>query len=317
MAGATREIKVNPTSKGLAIIITNDYDFPGSRYKALSGTFKDGERLKKAFEALKFDVYWKRNKNQEYIQQLWREINSFDFEPVKHYKCIAFAFSGHGEPEGLEGKLIMQDGTKIDICEDFISPVLPGKAPKIGDVPKIFFIDACRGDDVMETVDAPRQVTDKGSPNGSSSASQKGCHEIELRRLPKEANFLVTYSTLPGYRSNDYVGKGSLWLEILARHLQVNPASIENLLTDVNTELLAHYETNKLEFQQPEKRVYLSRRVYLLGDGSKDGENNTISVYRYQYSYRYYSWKFSRSKTFVDGPSTNILWFGIDVSHLL
>ena len=235
---AVQEIKVGPTSSGLAVIITNDY--VGAKHTDLKGTHSDGERMKDAFVALKFDVCWKKNVNQNDIQQLWGEISSFSFESVRHYKCMVFVFSGHGEPEGHDGKLIMQDDTKIDICAEFIAPVLPGNAKMIGDIPKIFFIDACRGEQITETVDVPRQgIAHKGS-------AKKGGYEISLRKLPKEGNFLVAYSTLPGCRSNEFIGdrKGSLWLDILAQLLPAKHATIDDIPSDVNEELLGYYDRN-------------------------------------------------------------------------
>ena len=118
------EIRVNPTSKGLAVIITNDY--VGAKHSDLQGTHLDGERMKNAFEALNYDVCWKRNVNHNDIQKLWHEIGSFNIDSVKHYNCMAFIFSGHGEPKDSDRKLIMQDDTMIDICDHFIAPVLPG-----------------------------------------------------------------------------------------------------------------------------------------------------------------------------------------------
>ena len=232
--------------------------------------------MKKAFEALEFDVCWKENVKQNDIQRLWGEIRSLKFESVKHYECMAFIFSGHGEPEGRDGKLIMQDDTKIDICEDFIAPVLPGNAKEMGDIPKLFFIDACRGEKATETVDVPiRQgATGKGSPSNadSATASRKGCYKIDLQKVPAEGSLLIAYSTLPGCKSNEYTEVGSLWLEFLAKQLQVNPASIEDLLTDVNEELLDYCGKRNLELQQPEKLARLNRRLHLLKlkDGHED-----------------------------------------------
>ena len=272
---ATQEITVNPTSKGLAVIITNDYI--GAKHLELKGTHLDGERMKNAFEALNFDVCWKKNVNQIDIQRLWHEIKSFNFDVVKHYNCMTFVFSGHGEPKDRDGKLIMQDDTMIDICEDFIAPVLPGNAKMIGDIPKIFFIDACRGDDPTDTVDVPARngATGKGnSSNADPTTTRKGCYQIDLQKVPTEGNCLIAYSTLPGCRSNDYTGRGSLWLEALAKHLTTSHETVEVLLTDVNKELFTYYREHKLEFQQPEKMARLNDRLYLLprGDGHKNRE---------------------------------------------
>ena len=274
---AAQEIRVNQTSRGLAVIITNDYN--GAKHTVLGGTHLDGERMKEAFEVLKFDVCWKKNVNLNDIQQLWREISSLKFEMVKHYKCMAFVFSGHGEPdrEGRDGKLIMQDDKKIDIYDNFVSPVLAGNAKEIGDILKIFFIDACRGDEQTETVDVPTSqgATGKGSP--SNATSRKGCYKIEFQTVPSEGNCLVAYSTLPGCRSNDY-GKadGSPWLKILARNLTTNDENIQTVLTDVNGELQAYYREHDdkpwVEFQQPEVVGRINKRLYLLRDGHEESK---------------------------------------------
>jgi hypothetical protein len=146
----------------------------------------------------------------------------------------------------------------------------------IGDIPKIFFIDACRGDETTGTVDVPTKdggTTHKGSPsNADSAVSRKGCYKIDLQKIPTEGSCLIAYSTLPGCKSNEYNGdfKGSLWLRFLAEQLQVSAASIEDLLTDVNEELLNYSRKNNLEIQQPEKLVRLNRRLHMkVGHGDR------------------------------------------------
>ena len=280
MAGATQEIKVNKTSKGLAVIITNDYapDPNAAKDEAIStsgvatppleqlSTNKDGTRLEQAFKTLNFDVCWKHNAKTSSIQQIWGEIKKMKYETVKHYRCIIFVFSGHGE---IGGKLIMQDGCKVDICQHFIAPVLPGQARSIGKIPKVFIIDACRGEKRTEIVQVPKQsATNKGAALlDPKEPVRKGCHEI-LFSLPEEGNFLVAYSTLPGCIANDFRGDGSLWLKLLAEEIPVSNKSIDDVLTGVNRKLHDFYREKKCEFQQPEKVSRLNDVLYLNGDNN-------------------------------------------------
>ena len=267
---------MNLASRGLAVIITNDYQ-GNSGYAELPGTIEDGNRLKTAFEKLHFDVHWEPNATLDKLQQLMCKLRDLEHESVKHYKCIAIVFSGHGV---TGGELIAQDGKRFDTCRDFITPVLPGKAQKIGGIPKIFLIDACRGDNKTETVKVPKIATGKGNaaegdsesprlkPEGDPVPQRKGGYEIPLQDLPKEGNFLVAYSTLPGCIANEYKGqmKGSLWLDIIARELPEKDETVENLLTDVNEELLSKCQEEGYDYQQPEKLVRLNKRLYLLRD---------------------------------------------------
>lgn len=265
-----------PDSKGLAVIITNDYR-ENSGYTELTGTIEDGDRLKTAFEKLGFAVHWEKNASLETLKRLVYELGDLEYESVKDYKCIALVFSGHGV---TGGELITQDGKSFDTCSQLISPILPGRAPKIGGIPKIFVIDACRGDNRTETVKVPKIATGKGNavdddselsrpkPEGDPVHQKKGGYEIPLQDLPKEGNFLVAYSTLPGCIANEYKGqiKGSLWLDIIARKVQECDVSVEDLLTDVNEELLNKCREEKYDYQQPEKVSRLNKRLYLLGD---------------------------------------------------
>ena len=258
------QLQLNPDSRGLAVIITIDYaDY--LHHPTLSGTSVDGERLEEAFVALHFDVYWKRNVVGAQLIEIVQEIRNLQFGNVKHYKCIVFVFSGHGESPD---KLVMQNGEKMSTWGHLISPVLPGNAPSIGDIPKIFIIDACRGKNETETALVPDIATCKGNASGVNSepdtARRKGGYSIQMRELPREGNFLVAYLTLPDCLATDY-SKGSLWLEILASKLSIDSQlSLDDTLTQVNKELMEKCQKERgYVFQQPEKLGRLNDILYL------------------------------------------------------
>ena len=286
MEGATHEIKPSPTSKGLSVIITNDYGSTNDRatsdssdeaakYDPLS-TENDGSRLQEAFKAVSYDVHWEHNVRACDVQRMWSQIKNLKYEEVKHYRCIVFIFSGHGEQNEEDtsagGKLVMQDGSKVRISEEFIAPVLPGKAPSIGRIPKVFIIDACRGGKKTEIVQVPRKSPksnskgkDEASPDPPATADEhmkKGCNEI-LFPIPKDGNFLVSFSTLPGCVSNDIRGDGSAWLKLLAEEIPVSDKSIDDVLTGLNKKLHTYYRQHNCDFQQPQKVSTLNDVLYL------------------------------------------------------
>jgi hypothetical protein len=297
MEGAAREIKPSLSSNGLAVIITNDYrpiiddqatpsdSDEAAKYEPLS-TRNDGNRLREAFEALNYDVRWEHNVTVCDVQRIWNQIKSLKYEEVKHYRCIVFIFSGHGEQSEGEtsagGKLVMQDRSKIRISEDFIAPVLPGQAPSIGRIPKVFIIDACRGGKKTEIVQVPRKSpksNSKGkegaSPNpveatadGKESHMRKGCNEI-LFAIPKDGNFLVSFSTLPGCVANDIRGDGSAWLKLLAEEIPGSDKSIDDVLTGLNKRLHTYYRQQNCDFQQPQRVSTLNDVLYLRHDNNQ------------------------------------------------
>ena len=46
----------------------------------------------------------------------------------------------------------MQDGKTVDTDENIVKPFLPKSTRKIGNLPKLFFIDACRGKEDIDPV---------------------------------------------------------------------------------------------------------------------------------------------------------------------
>ena len=271
-------IEDQPRSRGLAIIVTNDYS--GGNYRELKGTRIDGERLTEAFGVLNFVVCNKHNISSEDFYQLMTEARRLRYDSVKQYWCMVFVFSGHGK---ANSKLILQDEKEVDIWRQFIDPVLPGQAPQIGSILKIFIIDACRGDDKTETVLVPKGNSMESDYLSDPSSTRKGSHEIPALKCSREANFLVAYSTLPSCEANEDRKRGSLWLEILAEFLPTKDASIEDVsiedvLTDANKELLTRSQgENSFPIQQPDRLSRLNDIVYLLRDKHCSG------MYNYSY----------------------------------
>ena len=63
--------------------------------------------------------------------------------PVDDSKAIIFAFSGNGLKEDGSEMILANDGGKIDLNHDIVLPLTKYKG--LINIPKLFFIDACRG----------------------------------------------------------------------------------------------------------------------------------------------------------------------------
>ena len=252
--GGTLDAIVTPSAIGLAVIITNDYGTTESLAK-LTGTQRDGQSLCEAFTRLKFDVLWKRNVNQFLLMQIIYGLSRLKYHKVKHYRCIILIFAGHG----CEGDCLWtQDGKKVHITSQVVTPLLPKQAMEIGAIPKIFLIDACRGDKKTQTVVVPRSSS---SPKPVEEVQPRGGSLCEMR-VPEEGNFMIAYSTLPQHKAYEDPEKGGVWLSTLAKLLTEGKSlnSLECLLTDVNEEIIGN---NPREFQQPEKFSRLNKIINL------------------------------------------------------
>ena len=241
-------ITTNPSASGLVVIISNAYGTtPG--LQVLNGTTEDGKLMTAAFKFLKFATLWRQNTTGHELMQLLSELSRYRNYP-QSYKCIAFVFSGHG----LDANhLYMQDGSLITV-NDIVEALLPKRAPQIGSIPKLFFIDACRGKRALsnEAVVVPRHG---GSTEKVQEILQRGASD-ETLHVPPKGNFLVAYSTMPDYQSYEVKGKGGVWMTSLAERLCTSSDSVQDILSEVNKDLMR-------KFQEPETRPFMTQPEYI------------------------------------------------------
>ena len=182
--------------------------------------------MNSAFQFLKFATVRQHNVTRGKLMQLLSDISRCPSYPTS-YKCIAFVFSGHGLDAN---QLYMQDGSLITVGS-IVESLLPKRAPQLGTIPKLFFIDACRGP----------------SSGRVQEPLQKGGVDATLC-VPPEGNFLIAYSTMPYYRSYQLKGEGGLWMKYLAEKLRTSNQSIQDILSETNQELMEVFQAP--EFQQ-------------------------------------------------------------------
>ena len=241
-------IRNKPKASGLAVIVSNAYGTtPG--LQVLNGTTEDGKLMTSAFKFLNFATLWRQNVTEHELMQLLSEVSHYHNYP-ESYKCIAFVFSGHG----LDANhLYMQDGSLITV-NSIVEALLPRLAPQIGSIPKLFFIDACRGKRVLsnEAVIVPRH----GGISGIVQETlQRGVSD-ETLHVPPKGNFLVAYSTMPEYQSYEVKGKGGVWMTSLAERLRTSSDSVQDILSEVNKDLMQM-------FQEPETRALMTQPEYI------------------------------------------------------
>ena len=240
-------VRQNPSKRGLAIIITNEY---ASRPRPLR-TRKDGERMRIAFSRLEIANIWMQNVTKYQLQQLLGEVEQIGPFP-KTYESISFVYSGHGDNESF----CLEDESSITI-QEVISALSATKSPQIAALPKLFFIDACRGDKKIRPIRVPAR-------------RRESSLRTELQPQPRtfvtsqEGNVLIAYSTVAPYVSTDY-DDGSEWMKILADTMCKSTDHIEEVLTQVRRDLHAVYQIPKFteDMQMPETRSTLFQKVYL------------------------------------------------------
>ena len=214
--------------RGLAILVTCDYE--GTRNPPLPSANRDAVEMKMTFEQFDYDIHQLKNgaateyeitallkQAADYLSQYDGPKRNSDGEK----KVIIFAFSGYGR----EDRIITNDGRWFSLREQVMYPLL--RHPNVRDIPKLFFIDADRGSDLLRKM-----------------------AEVEM-------NFRIDYSTIPDYVA--YGGSSSFWMPVLARKLRERDDTFSNVMDQVNEEIFTQNEV----LQQPEAVSRLNGRLKL------------------------------------------------------
>lgn len=168
------EYNMKHLNRGHALIFNHEtYDIPSLKSRA--GTNVDCENLSQTLQKLHFDVQIYKDLRLKDIQYNIEEISKIDHS---NNDCILIAILSHGEL----GYIYARDCQyKLDVIWNNFTAT---KCPSLAGKPKLFFIQACQGDQLDSGIVLHPTETD-----GDSQMSYK---------IPIHADFLIAYSTIPG-----------------------------------------------------------------------------------------------------------------------
>ncbi|XP_043248951.1 caspase-like [Colletes gigas] len=217
---------MNHSKRGLAIIFNHEF-FTVPHLKQRCGTNVDCENLITTLKNLDFEVNDYHNSTHRDIVQNLRRVSSMDHS---QHDCLIVAVLSHGEL----GLLYAHD---VSYKPDSIwSHFTSDKCPTLAGKPKLFFIQACQGD----RLDAGVSMKDRTETDGQSVSSF---------RIPTHADFLIAYSTIPGYYSWRNTTHGSWFMQALCVELRENGTRYDllTLLTFVCQRVAIDFESNTPE----------------------------------------------------------------------
>ena len=232
-------------SPGIAILVTCDYrDLPD--LGTLDGIINDAEEMAETFHRLRFATHVLKNPKKADIKAKLKEVSDYlgtfsrklTLEEGKT-KVIIFAFSGHGRSVGTAEKIIANDGESLDTKDEVVLPLV--KHENIFEIPKLFFIDACRG--------ASKLLASKGEDGAAASddsevTKSEGVYYEKLYQQ-RAGNYRIDYATIPNHVS--FAGeKGSMWMPKLACAMrEYKTKSFQEIVAIVNADLHSKLEENK------------------------------------------------------------------------
>ena len=232
--------------RGKCIIINNTYfDLPTLPER--KGTQVDRDRLTSCFKNLDFDV---ANWDEKDALDIRFSIDKLAREDFTDHDCLVVCVLTHGDANCLYAKddkyyvEYLFDSFKSDLCK-----TLAGK-------PKIFIIQACRGDRLDNGSIINFDVEDSNSSDV---------------RIPQWADFLMAYSTIPGFYSWRNTTNGSWFIQAFVSALIEYSKELDllSIFTITNQKVAYDFESNTpnlTDFHQrkqiPMIASMLTRKVY-------------------------------------------------------
>lgn len=217
------EYNMSHKKRGMAIILNHEH-FEIPSLKARAGTNVDCSNLHNSLTLLHFNVRVRKDLSHKEIQAEMEAIANMDH---RDNDCILIAILSHGEM----GHIYARDyHYKLDTIWSFFTAA---RCPSLAGKPKLIFVQACQGDQL----DGGVTLRSRTETDGDSAMSYK---------IPVYADFLIAYSTIPGYYSWRNTTKGSWFMQSLCQELDKNGKKYDilKLLTFVIQRVAIDFESN-------------------------------------------------------------------------
>ncbi|KAK4307373.1 hypothetical protein Pmani_020892 [Petrolisthes manimaculis] len=258
------EYRMNHKRRGLALIIVYEV-YGGSGPLRRKCAQDDVNITVRAFQHLGFEIKEHWNLKEQDLKRILKEVAATDHSQSDALAVIFMSHGGLNEKNNREF-IWVYDG-KVDtsvLWKNFTAENCPTLAGK----PKMFFIQACRGEETDKGIQLNKQ---KGLRVSTDSFDPR---EKEDYVIPIHADMLMMWASYPGmfaFNSNNFGVKGSVFIHFLCQVLLENSFhdDLATLLLRVTREVAIKYEsyvpdnsTRHSKKQIPYTVSTLMRKVY-------------------------------------------------------
>nr|KAF6443269.1 caspase 9 [Molossus molossus] len=213
---------LNADPCGHCLIINNVNFCLKSGLSTRTGSNVDCEKLQRRFRLLRFVVEVKSDLTARQMLQALVELARRDHGALD---CCVVVILSHGRQAShlqFPGAVYGTDGCSVPI-ERIVNIFNGASCPSLGGKPKLFFIQACGGeqkDHGFEVVSAPpedRAPDSTPEPDAVSFQDEPGNDDQPdaVSSLPTPSDIFVSYSTFPGFVSWRDTKSGSWYIETL------------------------------------------------------------------------------------------------------
>lgn len=207
------------------------------------GTQLDADACVKVFTQLDFEVLLHTDSKLADVKKILKELAAFDHSDMDCFACIVLTHGDHGHLYAADGRY------PIDLL---FSAFLGNNCKTLAGKPKLFFIQACQG-----------SLLDRG-------VLVESIDSAHYFKIPSYADFLIAYSTLPGFYSWRNTEKGSWFILALVQILREHHLHTDllTMMTLVSHRVAYGFSSNAATLEQsgmkqvPCITSMLTRRVF-------------------------------------------------------
>jgi len=191
------------------------------------GTDQDVDNLRSTLDSLNFDVIVHQDKRCREIEDILENLANEDHSDAD---CLFVALFTHGGEKEMVWAYDAEFSTEI-----FWSTMSSTNCPSLAGKPKIYLVQACRGQKTNE----PVRVAKAG--RNSSSQDTNGNFTITL---PNHSDCLLIYSTIPGFYSLRNTVSGSWLVQAFCRVMDTEKYDddLVSILTEVSHVVASEFE---------------------------------------------------------------------------
>uniref|UniRef100_A0A2K6GC10 Caspase-8 n=1 Tax=Propithecus coquereli TaxID=379532 RepID=A0A2K6GC10_PROCO len=208
------------------------------------------DALSKTFNELHFEVVHFEDSTAKEIHDVLKVYQSMDHN---NKDCFICCILSHGD----KGIVYGTDGEEASIYE-LTSYFTGSKCPSLAGKPKVFFIQACQGDNYQ-----------KGVPVETDSEQKEAYLEMDVsfqkRYIPDEADFLLGMATVNNCVSYRNPVEGTWYIQSLCQSLRERCPrgdDILTILTEVNYEVSNKDDRKHMGKQMPQPSFTLRKKLF-------------------------------------------------------
>ncbi|EEB13085.1 Caspase-1 precursor, putative [Pediculus humanus corporis] len=207
--------------RGLAVIFNHE-NFEIDKLRSRTGTLIDAKNLERVLTNLGFEVVLYHDLKTRKVMEEVQKAANYNH---KDSDCFFLAVLSHGEMGILYGKDCPYKPEQLWL------PFTADKCPSLAGKPKMFFFQACQGDQLDSGITLVKRTETDGHVS---------------YKIPIHADFLIAYSTIPGYYSWRNTTKGSWFIQALCMELEnyADKLDLLSLLTMVCRRVAFDFESN-------------------------------------------------------------------------